>query len=387
MHLAGLDVQGAEQPQGAVAVVLESMPLQPAARQGSTRSSRSLFIHAEDGRTLERIRIQADDIGPLAFEIRIVAGHATLEAVLPKWICLLHEPAKDPPHTAVPPRETRKCYVHTHRASACQPAFHPLFPLQEHGDPPRLRILTSRGWQQLKQNVHPWLGSGLPEPKGPEAEATPNPGPAAAPRRSPGCWRGAAGRLFSCSRNTVRKWLRHYQQEGKPDLKERSRAPRRIPHKTPPEVEQKVLQARDAIPCFGPQRLKQEFGLPSSTGAIGRILRRTAAAGGARNRARRAAAWPGRRWSGPRSVWCRSTSRTSALSPATAAASISANWWSRPTTAASSGRLESAPWPAALHQAGRAEVRLPATPFPSPSPLPLHKRRESRPRHHGPGVL
>jgi hypothetical protein len=40
------------------------------------------------------------------------------------------------------------------------------------------------------------------------------------------------------------------------------------------EVEQKVLQARDAIPCFGPQRLKQEFGLPCSTGAIGRILRR-----------------------------------------------------------------------------------------------------------------
>jgi transposase len=83
----------------------------------------------------------------------------------------------------------------------------------------------------------------------------------------------AAGRLFGCSRNTVRKWLRRDQEQGKPGLQERSRAPRRIPHKTPPELEQKVLQARDSIPCFGPHRLKQEFGLPCSTGAIGRILR------------------------------------------------------------------------------------------------------------------
>lgn len=34
-----------------------------------------------------------------------------------------------------------------------------------------------------------------------------------------------------------------------------------------------MLAARDAIPCFAPQRLKQVFGLPCSTGAIGRILR------------------------------------------------------------------------------------------------------------------
>lgn len=33
-----------------------------------------------------------------------------------------------------------------------------------------------------------------------------------------------------------------------------------------------MLQARDAIPCFGPQRLQQEFGLGCSTGAIGGIL-------------------------------------------------------------------------------------------------------------------
>jgi len=83
----------------------------------------------------------------------------------------------------------------------------------------------------------------------------------------------AAARQFGCSRNTVRKWLRRFQQRGKPGLEERSRAPRRIPHKTPPEVEQKVLEARDALPCFGPRRLKQTFDLPCSTGAVGRILR------------------------------------------------------------------------------------------------------------------
>ncbi len=82
-----------------------------------------------------------------------------------------------------------------------------------------------------------------------------------------------AARDFQCSRNTVRKWLRRYREEGKAGLEERSRAPHHIPHKTPPEVEQQVLEARDQIPCFGPRRLQQEFGLRCSTGAIGRILR------------------------------------------------------------------------------------------------------------------
>ena len=41
-----------------------------------------------------------------------------------------------------------------------------------------------------------------------------------------------AARAFRCSRNTVRVWLRRYGQEGARGLKERSRAPGRIPHKT-----------------------------------------------------------------------------------------------------------------------------------------------------------
>ncbi len=61
--------------------------------------------------------------------------------------------------------------------------------------------------------------------------------------------------------------------EGGQKGKRRPRAPHRFRHKTLPAVEQIVLQARDSIPCFGPLRLKQEFGLRFSPGAIGRILR------------------------------------------------------------------------------------------------------------------
>jgi transposase len=82
-------------------------------------------------------------------------------------------------------------------------------------------------------------------------------------------------REFRCSRNTVRLWLRRYEQQGLAGLEERSRAPHHIPHKTPPEVEQQVVEARDAIPCFGPRRLKRYFDLPCSTGAIARILQQS----------------------------------------------------------------------------------------------------------------
>jgi transposase len=50
-------------------------------------------------------------------------------------------------------------------------------------------------------------------------------------------------RAFRCSRNTVRLWLRRYQEQGLAGLQERSRAPHHIPHKAPPEVEQQVLEA------------------------------------------------------------------------------------------------------------------------------------------------
>lgn len=82
----------------------------------------------------------------------------------------------------------------------------------------------------------------------------------------------AAARMFACSRNTVRKWVRRYQP-GKPSsLQEQSRRPHRSPHQTPKRIERKVKQLRQAS-GFGAERLKQEFEIPCSVGAIGRILR------------------------------------------------------------------------------------------------------------------
>jgi transposase-like protein len=83
----------------------------------------------------------------------------------------------------------------------------------------------------------------------------------------------AAARALGCARNTARKWLRRYQQKGKPGLQELSRRPHCIPHQTSATLQRRILAARQQIPCFGPRRLKTEFQLPCSTGAIARILK------------------------------------------------------------------------------------------------------------------
>jgi len=80
-----------------------------------------------------------------------------------------------------------------------------------------------------------------------------------------------AARAFRCSRNTVRLWLRRYEQAGRSGLLERSRAPHSCPHKTSKAVERKVIAARKRS-GFGAQRLKREFDLPCSSGATQRIL-------------------------------------------------------------------------------------------------------------------
>lgn len=80
-------------------------------------------------------------------------------------------------------------------------------------------------------------------------------------------------RSFRCSRNTVRRWKRRYDACGISGLAEKSRAPRRIPHKTSRRQERLVLECRRKIPCFGAERLKDAFALRPSIGAIGRILR------------------------------------------------------------------------------------------------------------------
>ena len=70
----------------------------------------------------------------------------------------------------------------------------------------------------------------------------------------------------------MRKWLRRYQP-GKPSsLAERSRRPHRCPHQTPSSVEGVVVRLRHQT-GFGAERLKIEFAIPCSVGAIHRIVR------------------------------------------------------------------------------------------------------------------
>lgn len=78
---------------------------------------------------------------------------------------------------------------------------------------------------------------------------------------------------MGCSRNTVRLWLRRFRAQGRQGLHPKSCAPKTCPHKTAAADEAAVLRARARVPCFGPRRLKDLFGLAPSPGAIARILR------------------------------------------------------------------------------------------------------------------
>ena len=80
-------------------------------------------------------------------------------------------------------------------------------------------------------------------------------------------------RAFVTTPKTVRKWRDRYQAEGLPGLHDRSRRPRICPHKTSAADEATVLAQRRRTPGFGAERLKHEFELKPSVGAISRILR------------------------------------------------------------------------------------------------------------------
>ena len=83
----------------------------------------------------------------------------------------------------------------------------------------------------------------------------------------------AAARHFGCSRNTVRLWKRRYEAQGIGGLQDRSRAPRSCPHKTAARLEAQVIAQRRRTPGFSARRMKMEFELTPSVGAIARILR------------------------------------------------------------------------------------------------------------------
>ena len=80
-------------------------------------------------------------------------------------------------------------------------------------------------------------------------------------------------RYYKTTRNTVRKWVSRYKEEGLSGLEDRKRIPKQIPHKTPRPIEERVIELRKAHPAWGPERLKMHYELPVSTKAIARIIR------------------------------------------------------------------------------------------------------------------
>ncbi len=60
---------------------------------------------------------------------------------------------------------------------------------------------------------------------------------------------------FGISCKTGYKWLNRYRQEGEKGLQDRSRRPHHSPKRTPPEVEQMILNLRNRHPAWGGRML------------------------------------------------------------------------------------------------------------------------------------
>ena len=90
------------------------------------------------------------------------------------------------------------------------------------------------------------------------------------------CLRGHSYRetaqFFGVNFKTVIKWVKRYKKEGLEGLKDRRRAPHTVHNKTKKEVEDLIIALRKQS-HFGAKRLKEEFDLPVSTGAIYRIIK------------------------------------------------------------------------------------------------------------------
>lgn len=95
---------------------------------------------------------------------------------------------------------------------------------------------------------------------------------------------------FSVSRKTGYKWLNRYRTGGLDGLKDRSRAPKRCPHKTNAAVEELLLETRRKHPRWGPRKLLDylkprhpDMALPAAS-TVGALLKREGLIEGKRRR-------------------------------------------------------------------------------------------------------
>ena len=77
---------------------------------------------------------------------------------------------------------------------------------------------------------------------------------------------------FGVNVKTIIKWVRRYKKEGLEGFKDLLRKPKMVHNKVRKEVEELVVKLREQS-HFGAKRLKMEFELPISVGAINRILK------------------------------------------------------------------------------------------------------------------
>ena len=77
---------------------------------------------------------------------------------------------------------------------------------------------------------------------------------------------------FGVNVKTIIKWVRRYKKEGIEGLKDLLRKPKVVHNKVRKEVEELGVKLREQS-HFGAKRLKMEFELPISVGAINRILK------------------------------------------------------------------------------------------------------------------
>lgn len=96
-----------------------------------------------------------------------------------------------------------------------------------------------------------------------------------------------ASRLYGASKNTVKKWLRRYQQGGTSAIKDLSRRPHNIPHKTPSALEQEIIRHRKGKPYLGARRLKRDFDIPCSHNAIHRVMKQNGLIGSRKKKKRK----------------------------------------------------------------------------------------------------
>jgi transposase InsO family protein len=117
-------------------------------------------------------------------------------------------------------------------------------------------------------------------------------------------------REYGISRKTAWKFKKRFTSLGISGLEDQSRAPRVIPHKTPPELEELIVAERKKHTTWGPKKLKEVLegqlgrGLPSAS-TIGGILVRRGLVERRVSRTRHEARPTGlREAKAPNDVWC-----------------------------------------------------------------------------------